>query len=240
MSGRSAVRSLNKLLRCLASFLLFCTCFLLPATSRSEDDPGPRPLRTIALAKLDQLLPSGTHVLIDRGSIESFLAVLEGTPPDWRTVYGRGHHDSGHDERLFNLNRERDAARERNPTLMWRVAFVWTGELSHFDADSQSYSIAVGPELTQTSWGVVRFKPEEFPGNLRVKPDKQLVDRIDKSLRHHEPVQVSIVMVGTLIPNESVIYDFSHEEEGVGLIMPVVKVEQVEVILVKPRQSSVQ
>lgn len=240
MSGRSAVRSLNKLPRCLASFLLLCTCFLVPATSRSEDDPGPRPLRTIALAKLDQLLPSDTHVLIDRGAIESFLAALEGTPPDWRTVYGRGHHDPSHDERLFNLNRERDAAREGNPTLTWRVAFVWTGELSHFEADSQSYSVAVGPELTQASWGVVRFKPDDLPSNLRVKPNKQVADQIDRSLRRHESVQVSIVMVGTLIPNESVIYDFSHEEEGVGLIMPVVKVEQVEVILVKPSRSSVQ
>lgn len=226
--------------RYLASFLLLSICFLLPATSRSEDDPGPRPLRTIALAKLDQLLPSGTHVLIDRGDMESFLAALEGTPPDWATVYGHGHHDPDHDERLFNLNRERDAAREGNPTLTWRVAFVWTGELSHFDADSQSYSVAVGPELTHTSWGVVRFKPDDLPSNLRVKPDRHVADQIDRSLRHHEPVQVSIVMVGTLIPNESVIYDFSHEEEGVGLIMPVVKVEQVEVILVKPRQSSVQ
>lgn len=225
--------------RYLASFLLLCTCFLLAATSRSEDNPGPLPLRAIALSELDRLLPSGTHVLIDGGPIESFLAALEGTPPDWRTVYGRGHHDPAHDERLFNLNRERDAAREGNALLAWRIAFVWTGELSHFDEESQSYSVAVGPELTHTSWGVVRFKPEEFPGNLRVKPDKQLVDRIFRSLRRHEPVQVSIVMVGTLIPDESVIYDFSHEEEGVGLIMPVVKVEQVEVILVTPRQSSV-
>ncbi|MDH4153442.1 MAG: hypothetical protein OEV01_06610 [Nitrospira sp.] len=240
MSGRLAVPSPSKLPRVLASFLLLCTCFLLSGTSRSEDDSGPRPLWTIVLAELDQLLPSGTHILIDREAIGSFLSALEGTPPDWRTVYGRGHHGPGHDERLFNLNRERDAAREGNPTLTWRVAFVWTGELSHFDADSQSYSVAVGPEFTQTSWGVVRFKPEDLPSNLRVKPDKQLVDRIDRSLRRHEPVQVLIVMVGTLIPNESVIYDFSHEEEGVGLIMPVVKVEQVEVILVKPPQSSVQ
>ncbi len=70
---------------------------------------------------------------------------------------------------------------------------------------------------------------------MRVRPDKHLADWIDSSLRRHESVQVSIVMTGTLIPTESVIYDFSHEAEGVGLIMPVVKVEQVEVVLVKPQ-----
>jgi hypothetical protein len=37
-------------------------------------------------------------------------------------------------------------------------------------------------------------------------------------------------MAGVLIPFESIIYDFSHEEEGVGVIMPVVSVEQVEVL----------
>ena len=105
MSGRSAVRSSSKLLRCLASGLVLCAVSLSSATARSEDDPGPRPLRTISLLELDQLLPSGTHLLVHRGAIESFLAALEGTPPDWATVYGRGHHDPDHDERLFNLNR---------------------------------------------------------------------------------------------------------------------------------------
>ncbi|MBX3326240.1 MAG: hypothetical protein U0223_09985 [Nitrospira sp.] len=224
----------RKLLRYLASLLLFCTCFLLSVAVRSEDDPGPRPLRTNSIAELEQLLPPGTHLLLNRGAMESFLAALEGTPPDWATVYGRGHHDPGHDERLFNLNRERDAAREWNPILKWRIAFVWIGELSSFDIDARSYSVAVGPELTPTSWGMIRFKPEEFPSNLRVRPDKHLADRIDRRLLRHEAVQVFIVMVGMLIPTESIIYDFSHDEEGVGLIMPVVRVEQVEVVLVQP------
>ncbi len=237
MSGRSAVRSSSKLLRCLASGLVLCAVSLSSATARSEDDPGPRPLRTISLLELDQLLPSGTHLLVHRGAIESFLAALEGTPPDWATVYGRGHHDPDHDERLFNLNRGRDAAREENQTLTWRIAFMWTGEVSHFDSETRSYAIAVGPEFTPTSWGVVRFKPEKVPSNLRVRPDKYLADWIDRSLLRHKSVQVSLVMVGTLIPTESVIYDFSHEEEGLGLIMPVVRVEQVEIILVQPPAS---
>ena len=41
-------------------------------------------------------------------------------------------------------------------------------------------------------------------------------------------------MTGHLITEESVIYDFSHEEEGQGLIMPVVEVEQVDYLLAAP------
>ena len=90
-------------------------------------------------------------------------------------------------------------------------------------------AVAVGPEFNSTGWGMVRFKPEEFPSNLRVKLDKKLAGRISRSLAKHETVQVVVVMAGVLIPSESVIYDFSHDQEGVGLIMPVVRVEQVEI-----------
>ncbi len=214
--------------------VLCLSCLImLPTPMQAEDGAGIRPLHRIPLAQVDRLLPSGTHVLIEQTAIETFLAGLDGVPPDWATVYGRGHHDPGHDERLFTLNRERDTARERNPVLHWRVAFVWPGELSQFDPETTSYAVAVGPGFTATSWGLVRFKPEEFPSNLRVRPDKTLADRIGRSLTKHETVPVWVVMTGPLIPTESIIYDFSHEEEGVGLIMPVVRVEQVEVLFVE-------
>ena len=44
-------------------------------------------------------------------------------------------------------------------------------------------------------------------------------------------VEVDVLMIGRLIPEESLIYDFSHEEEGRGLIMPVVRIEGVEFVL---------
>jgi hypothetical protein len=215
--------------RLLACFLL-SGLLLVPSPIRSEDATGLRQLRTIPLAKLDSLLPPGIHVLIERSAIEAFLVALEGAPPDWATVYGQGHHDPGHDERLFSLNRERDVAREGNPALNWHMAFIWPGELSQFDPDTKSYTVAVGPEFNATGWGMVRFKPEEFPSNLRVKPNKKLAVLINRSLAKHEKVEVVVVMAGALIPTESIIYDFSHEDEGVGLIMPVVRVEQVEVV----------
>lgn len=220
-------RPFTRLLVC----LLLSGLLLVPSPIRSEDATELRQLRTIPLSTLDTLLPVGTHVLIERNAIEAFLVALEGAPPDWATVYGHGHHDLGHDERLFNLNRERDAAREENPVLNWHVAFVWPGELSQFDPETKSYAVAVGPEFNSTGWGMVRFKPDEFPSNLRVKPGEKLAGRISRSLAQHEKVHVVVVMAGALIPSESIIYDFSHEEEGVGLIMPVVRVEQVEVVL---------
>lgn len=213
------------------SLLLLSSLLLVPAIVVSaEDGTGVRPLRMIPPAKIASILPSGTHVLTERSTIEAFLTALEGKPPDWATVYGQGHHDPGHDERLFNLNRDRDAARQGNPVLNWHVAFVWPGELSQFDPETKSYTVAVGPEFNATRWGMVRFKPEELPSNLRVRPDKNLAGRIARSVAKHEKVQVWVVMGGMLIPSESIIYDFSHEEEGVGLIMPVVRVEQVEVL----------
>ena len=227
---RWLVRLVNRPLAFLLSLLFLSGLIILPATIQAEDGIGVRPLRAIPLAKLASIVPSDTHILIKQSAIEAFLAALEGTPPDWATVYGHGHHDPEHDDRLFNLNRERDAAREGNPALNRRVAFVWPGELSQFDPDTKSYAVAVGPEFNATGWGMVRFKPEEFPSNLRVRPEKQLAGRISRSLTKHEKVPVSVVMVGTLIPSESIIYDFSHEQEGGGLIMPVVRVEQTEVL----------
>jgi hypothetical protein len=218
----------------LLPLLVLSGLILLSATIQAEDRTGLRPLRTIPLAQLSSILPTDTHVLIERSAIEAFLTELDGTPPDWATVYGQGHHDPGHDERLFNLNRERDAAREGNLILNRHVAFVWPGELSQFDPESKSYAVAVGPEFNATSWGMVRFKPEEFPSNLRVRPDKKLAGRISRSLAKHETVHVWVVMAGVPIPSESIIYDFSHEEEGVGLIMPVVRVDRVEVFLKPP------
>jgi hypothetical protein len=224
------VPPLNSLLATLILLLSLSGLVILPATIQAEDGIELRPLRTIPPTQLASILPPDTQVLVERSAIEAFLAALEGAPPDWSTIYGRGHQDPEHDERLFNLNRERDAARAGNPVLNRRVAFVWPGELSGYDPDTRSYAVAVGPEFHPTGWGMVRFKPEEFPNNLRVRPNKKLADHISRSLAKHEKAHVLVVMAGVLIPFESIIYDFSHEEEGVGLIMPVVRVEQVEVL----------
>jgi len=197
------------------------------------DAIGTRPLLTIARKDFHSILPPDCHILIDPHSIEQYLDALDGHPPDWGLVYGQGHHDSGLDERLFTLNRERDAKRAGREALQWTVVFLWSAELSRYDPTTGGFSLAIGPIFTPTKWGVVRFKPEEVPSNLVVIPDPSTRDALRRQLEAGQKVGTEIAMVGRLIPEESLVYDFSHNEEGLGLIMPVVRIERVEYLLAR-------
>ncbi len=146
-------------------------------------------------------------------------------------VYGHGHHDPGHDERLFTLNRERDAKREGKEALHWRIAFVWSGELSRIDPESGGFPVVLGPRFTSTSWGQVRFKYDDLPGNLIALPSPPQREILLQRMSQGQSIEIDVVMVGTLIPEESILYDFSHDQEGLGLIMPVVRVQEVVYLL---------
>jgi hypothetical protein len=197
----------------------------------AEDALGTRPLLTVAPKNLHTILPPGCQILIDPHSIEQFLDALDGTPPDWGLIYGYGHHDPGHDERLFTLNRERDAKRAGNPVLTQLITFVWFGELSRYDAEAGGFRVALGPKLTPTRWGVVRFKYENLPGDLLAKASATLRGELEQRFARGESVDMTVAMTGRLIPDESVVYDFSHDQEGLGVIMPVVKVERLDYLL---------
>lgn len=199
----------------------------------AEDFIGTRPLLTIARKDLHTILPPNCQILIDPPSIERFLDALDGNPPDWGLVYGHGHHDPALDERLFTLNRERDAKRGGKKPLQWTVVFLWSAELSRYDPTTGGFGMAIGPIFTPTKWGVVRFKPEEVPSNLVVIPDSSTRDILRRQLEVGQKVAIEIAMVGRLIPEESLLYDFSHDEEGVGIIMPVVRIERVEYLLAR-------
>src|SRR5262245_42867613 len=84
-------------------------------TGLAEETLGVRPLLTIAPDDLHRSLPSDSDILIDPRSIEQFLDAVDKTPPEWGLIYGHGHHNPARDERLFTLNRERDAKRVGNP-----------------------------------------------------------------------------------------------------------------------------
>jgi len=200
---------------------------------RAEDAIGTKPLLTIARKDLHSILPPDCHILIDPHSIEQFLDALDGNPPDWSLVYGHGHHDSGLDERLFTLNREQDAKRVGKKALQWTVVFLWSAELSRYDPTAGGFNLAIGPIFTPTRWGVVRFKPEEVPSNLVVIPDPGTHDVLRRQLDAGQKVGIEIAMIGRLIPDESLVYDFSHDEEGLGIIMPVVRIERVEYLLAR-------
>ena len=213
-------------------FLLGLLCIgAVPPGASAQNVRGMAPLWTIPLAQVDTKLPPDTLWLIAPNMIEKFLAELDGVPPDWGKIYGQGHHDPDHDERLFNLNRERDAARDGKPALNRRIAFIWSGELSRFDPESHGYAVSIGPEFNQTSWGIVKFKPEDLLANLRAKPHKTLAAQITRRMAKGEKVEVRVVLTGTLIPTESIVYDFSHDEDGRGMIMPVVRIEHLVYLL---------
>jgi hypothetical protein len=38
-------------------------------------------------------------------------------------------------------------------------------------------------------------------------------------------------MTGRLIKNEALIYDFAHEDPGQGMVMPMVRVEQIDYLI---------
>lgn len=198
-----------------------------------EDVIGARPLLTITRKDLSIILPPEYRILIDPHSIELFLDALDGTPPDWGLVYGHGHHDPDHDERLFALNRERDAKREGKEALQWTVVFLWSGELSRYEPTADRFSVAIGPIFTSTRWGVVRFKAEDLPGNLFVIPDVGQRDILRRQVETGQKVDIEIAMMGRLVPEESLVYDFSHDEEGLGLIMPIVRIERIEYLLAR-------
>lgn len=204
-----------------------------PSLLFGQEVAGVRPLLVVERDKLPSLLPSGTHLLVETDAIEQFLYALDGMPPDWAPVYGQGHHDPGHDDRLFALNRERDAKRVGKPALQWLVTFLWTGALSRYDPKTGGFSVALGPKFTPTGWGVVRFKPENFPSNLTAIPNPSLRETLRRKFEKGLRIEIDIAMTGRLIPEESLVYDFSHEEEGRGLIMPVVRIERVDCLLLR-------
>lgn len=216
------------------AFWVLAVLFLAVGSGRegwAEDALGTKPLLTIARKDLHTVLPPDSRLLIDPHSIEEFLDTLDGIPPDWGLIYGGGHQDSHHDERLFTLNRERDVKRAGNPALTQRITFVWFGELSRYDAQAGGFRVALGPKLTPTRWGLVRFKYENLQGELVAKTSSAVRSELEQRFAQGKPVDITVAMTGQLIPEESVVYDFSHDQAGLGVIMPVVKVERLDYVL---------
>lgn len=202
-----------------------------PAAALGQDVQGLRPLLAAGPDDPWKFLPRNTRLLNDAASLEQWLVALDGAPPDWTAVYGRGHQDPGHDDRLFALNRERDAKREGKSVLQRRIAFVWHGELSDYDPRAGGFRVALGPKFTPTRWGVVRFKAENLPGNMLAIPNPPLRESLRRRVGKGERIEIDVVMTGRAIPEESLIYAFSHDEEGHGLIMPVVRIERVDYVM---------
>ena len=192
----------------------------------------------LGIQPLETLPPSDAHVLFIDASIrslftsaeqEAFLNELEKQPPDWDHLHDRPGEELG--SRLFDFNRQRDAARDGHPLLTQRVAFWWSGSLGDYRVTHQGLTVVMGPEFTQTSWGLVRFKPLRLPHEMVAVPSPALLRALQERIEKREPLEIKILFTGTLIPWESIIYAFSHDGSEQGLIMPVVQIEGVRYFL---------
>jgi len=204
--------------------------FLLVISSSvvlGQEAEGIRPLLTSGLNELQRSLPHDTRFLTDAHSIETFLKLVDDAPPDWAAVYGHGSHD----ERLFALNRERDQLRQGRVEAPGLVTFFWDGELSDYDPRLGGFRIAIGPRMIPTMWGLVRFKPEGLPSELVAVVSSQTRNALQKDAVARTKVVIIVAMTGRLIPEESIIYDFAHDEPGKGMVMPVVRIERLDYLL---------
>jgi hypothetical protein len=61
-----------------------------------------------------------------------------------------------------------------------------------------------------------------------VIPDPSQSESFRRKLNNGEKIEVDVAMTGRLIPEESIVYDFSHDQEGLGIIMPVVRIERID------------
>jgi hypothetical protein len=216
--------------------LLFLGAWLwfAPSLACAEETSGIQPLRISG--KLNGFLSHDAFWLDELGSIEQFLRRVDGAPPDWKAVFGEQGH--GHDERLFSVNRERDRRRETQEPLTQPLAFLWTGQLSDYDTSYEGFRVAIGPKIIPTSWGLVRFKPDGLPSTLIAIPPPSQRESLRQRVLSGQRIAIDVIMIGRLVPEESIVYDFAHEELGRGMVMPVVRVETIHYLLSKtPEQA---
>jgi hypothetical protein len=217
----------SSFLRHAIPLVLLTFLIVIPTLSSAEDPEGVRPL--LSQDQLLSTLSEGTRLLDDAEVIERFLDALDGIPPNWQEIYGK--HGDGHDERLFALNRKRDLLREGRGELTSRLMFLWSGELSRYDSELGGFHVAMGPKLIPTRWGLVRFKADNLPSNLVAVPPPKLAEQLRTRVWKGDRIEIDVAITGRLLPEESIIYDFAHEEPEQGMVMPVVRVEKIDYLL---------
>lgn len=198
---------------------------------------GIQPLIQLEGPSLHQLIPRNIRPLLLPQEQEAFLQELEGHPPDWPTLQSPDHIDQS--ERLFQLNRTRDEARLIHRHILQQpIAFLWSGFLRQYMPEYQGFSVALGPELTSTSWGIVRFKPMGLPDYLVAVPSLESAQQFRIQQQNGEQIAIGVIFFGTLVADESLIYSFSHDQKEDGMILPVVQIEDVRYFLNPPNRSS--
>lgn len=186
---------------------------------------GVRPLLTTEGRPLKTFVPEEAIFLNDAKTLDGFLKKVEGQPPDWKFLFGSDVEERY--DRLFDEMEKRDSARAGNPTLNQSVAFLWDGDLTSFRPQHNGFGVAIGPRQLPSPWGIVRFKIANQPSEMVAIPSSNLLPTLEKKRSAGEPVEITILFIGKLLPEESFMYDFSTVEEGEGMILPVVNVKQI-------------
>jgi hypothetical protein len=214
-----------------AAFLVILTAAFWLQNPTARGFSGEAPLVSVSGPDRYTDVVADSLILDEAAPIEALLTDLDAAPPDWAAIYGTD--GGGHDERLFALNRQRDERRRPAERLDRRVTFFWPGEISGLDGASEGFRIAIGPKIIPTRWGLVRFKPENLPGNLLAIPDSAQRERLRADVVRGKRIEVHVAMTGRLVQEESIIYDFAHEEPGRGMVMPVVWVEEIRYVMTR-------
>ena len=212
-----------------AGLLVLSVAFISGKVSQAQTsiDPysGVAELSDLSSESIREHISSNTRPLFTANEQESFLQELDGIAPNWVLLHNQPGEEHG--ERLFVFNRARDKAREGHGLLKQRIAFLWSGILRKYIPKLKGFSIAMGPDLTQTKWGIVRFKPSVIPHEMIAIPSPAFRASFKDRLDRGEQIEIKILFAGRLIPEESVMYAFSHDGLEQGMIMPVVKTEVV-------------
>ena len=202
----------------------------LPSSLMASSSIGINILRDSTSTNLEEWLDFAIRPLLTQREQEAFLAELEQTPPDWIMLQDKPGEERGH--RLFEFNRLRDKQRSGHSLLQQRVAFYWSGILRKYVPELKGFRVAVGPVHTNTSWGLVRFKPVNLPSEMVAVPrSDEIVVALQKRLAEGLEITVSILFTGRLVQDESLMYAFSHETPHLGIILPFVHIERVHYIL---------
>jgi len=232
-------RSPHSLL-CLLVFITIGAALQLPEQVSGQlplTNDGIQPLVQLERQPVHQLIPMNIRPLLLPQEQEQFLQELEGRPPDWQAVLGLDLPEQS--ERLFQLNRARDEARLTHQNLLQHpIAFLWAGLLRRYLPEYHGFSVALGPELTSTSWGIIRFKPMGLPDDLVAIPSPEFAKQLLVQQQNGEQIEIGVLFFGTLAADESLIYSFSHDQKEDGMILPVVQIEDVRYFFNAPNPSS--
>ena len=198
----------------------------IQAQETSHSPLGIAKLHSVSVSQAPTLLPPQARALLSPTDQESFLKELEGDIPDWSLLHDQPNEELG--ERLFAFNRRRDKAREGHVLLKQPIGFLWSGFLRRYVPEHKGFTVAIGPDFTKTTWGVVRFKPVGVPQEMIAIPALEHRSTLRELLALGDKVEIKILFTGHLIQDESIIYAFSHEDPNQGMIMPVVQTVDVQ------------